>query len=201
MKKMRNEILSQRILQDFPVRGSTVVGYFVERGSVRGYYYFGVVTASGKKKCRLRFDFLNEDFTELEGTNEYYQLFSILGYVSFLEYEKYWDQDGLVSISKDVVILSEPCEIGMRHFKKQEKQKRELERQYGKKNREYIQDISNGDPIRFCFVRGLQNYDVVETAAFRNKDDDTLYGKVNYKLIGTEEKDDMLRVSKSMLLD
>ncbi|MDO8270452.1 MAG: hypothetical protein Q7U82_00835 [Gammaproteobacteria bacterium] len=142
-------------LHDFPTKGATVLGYFVDMGEVSGAFYVAVVEQSGKKQFCLRWgDLSTEKFTSIRGKNSVYQYFNILGYINFSFYQDNFDKS-FREIKQWPSISDEPCAISINAFRDQHR-KVALEKKKHKDTLSKIpMKIEDGTRFDFIYYRGL----------------------------------------------
>ena len=84
---MKNKYSPHIVIDSFPEKGATVLGYVHQKGHGKGHFYVGVVEASGAKQFKIHWsDECTEVFKRIEGRDDCFQYFAIFGYISRDDY-------------------------------------------------------------------------------------------------------------------
>jgi hypothetical protein len=186
-------------LNVLPEKGSAVIGYFVERGDVLGAFYMAIVEQSGGTQYRLRWsDNSTEIFRSIEGKTSRYQYFHLLGYISMGDYRKHYS--ARFSFIEDLPpIYSDPSRRIIASHQDQTKKIRKIKKQYYTEKLDIPDDISDGRPIVFLFVRCLDEPMIIERA-FSRMFDGIVYADIDDNLERTDNEDDYLYIPRQHLL-
>lgn len=198
------------VLESFPEKGAAILCFFhdKEEDEVVGEGYIGLVIATGNKEFQVRFrNGAIEKFTMLEGKNDYYSHFAIIGYISYQEYYKY-DKNyyKYKKIIKKINPETEPCKKCIAEFKQQKEQIKNIKKEEklkiksGYKPLTDIEEIGEGKKIKFILVQLLDSPRVI-TAFSRKGEDNDIYINLNKNLKKTKDEDKYISVNKNLILE
>jgi hypothetical protein len=195
----KRELQQIGALNRYPIKGSAVIGYFVKKGKVSGFFRVALVEQSGAKQYRLRlFDNTIETFKSIQGKNGRYQYFYLLGYVHIDSYIKYANEE--LRYFEDIpVFRCEPCGRTVAAYQKQAQKISEIKKQYRKQRLKIPDEVKDGQKISFIHFRCLDDPIIVKYF-FAKVFDGSVFAEVDGELCSTNYEESYIYIPKQLLL-
>lgn len=186
-------------LDTFPVKGSAVVGFFVEHAVISGKFYLALVEQSSSKQYSLRlFDNTIENFRDIKGENGNYKYFHLLGYVSMSNYKRCYDSS-FNEVKQLPPIYEDPSQDLISAYHHQARAIAKIRKEYSAERARIPNEINDEMPITFVYVCCLDD-PVIVKGAFTRMYDGYVYVNRNKNLEVTDYAGSYLYVPHKLIL-